>query len=232
MVPPESGFLRPIRSFVRREGRMTPAQERALTELLPRYGIAGDGPIDFVAEFARAAPVHLEIGFGNGDALAAMAALHPENHYVGIEVHRPGVGHLLRRVASEAIANVRVVNADATAVLAQRIQDAALAAIYIFFPDPWPKKRHHKRRLVQPEFVALLARKLAPGGLLRFATDWQHYAGHALAVLDAEPGLENTSGRGQYAPRFTERPRTRFENRGARLGHGVWDLAYRRIAGG
>jgi tRNA (guanine-N7-)-methyltransferase len=206
---------------------MTPAQERALAELLPRYGIAdGDAPIDFAAVYGRTAPVHLEIGFGNGAALAAMAAAHPENDYLGIEVHRPGVGHLLRTVAEAGLTNVRVISADATEVLAQRISDAALTAVYIFFPDPWPKLRHHKRRLIQPPFVALVARKLRPGGMLHCATDWQNYAEQMLAVLAAEPALENLAH--DYAARFAERPLTKFENRGARLGHGVWDLAFRR----
>jgi tRNA (guanine-N7-)-methyltransferase len=223
-----SSHLRQIRSFVRREGRMTPAQERALVELLPRYGIeAGEAPIDFAAAFGRAAPVHVEIGFGNGTAMAAMAAAHPENNYLGIEVHRPGVGSLLRNVAAAALANVRVLSADATDVLAQRIPDGALVAVYVFFPDPWPKWRHHKRRLIQPEFAALVARKLGPGGMLHCATDWQNYAEQMLAVLSASPEFENTAGAG-YAPRFADRPLTRFENRGTRLGHGVWDLAFRR----
>lgn len=206
---------------------MTAAQERALAELLPRYGIAdGDAPIDFAAAFGRTAPLHVEIGFGNGAALAAMAVAHPENDYLGIEVHRPGVGSLLRAVADAGLTNVRVISADAAEVLAQRVADGALAAVYVFFPDPWPKLRHHKRRLIQPEFVALVGRKLKPGGMLHCATDWQNYAEQMLAVLAAAPALENTAR--DYAPRFAERPLTKFENRGARLGHGVWDLAFRR----
>lgn len=208
---------------------MTDAQRRALTELWPRYGIdPGETPIDFSAVYGRVAPVHLEIGFGNGDALAAMAAAHPENNFLGIEVHRPGVGSLLRRCATEQLDNVRVMSVDAKDVLERQIAPGSLAAVYVFFPDPWPKKRHHKRRLVQPEFVALVRGRLAFGGLFRLATDWQDYAQQMLAVLSADPELENLAGAGQYASRPSERPITRFEQRGARLGHGVWDLAFRR----
>jgi tRNA (guanine-N7-)-methyltransferase len=219
---------RPIRSFVRREGRITEAQRRALDDLLPRYSVpAGTAPLDFRQLFGRAAPVHVEIGFGNGAALAAMAAAHPENNYLGIEVHRPGVGSLLRQVEASGLANVRVACHDAVEVLA-RIPDESLAALYIFFPDPWHKKRHHKRRLMQPEFVEALRRRLQPGGLLHFATDWEDYAQHTQAVLAANPGFENTAAGGGYAPRPAERPLTRFEQRGARLGHTVRDFCFRR----
>jgi tRNA (guanine-N7-)-methyltransferase len=217
---------------VRREGRFTDAQRRALETLLPKYGVpAGEAPIDFVQLFGRAAPVHVEIGFGNGDALAAMAAAHPENNYLGIEVHRPGVGALLRRVEAEGLGNVRVACSDAVALM-QRVPDGALSAVYLFFPDPWPKKRHHKRRLVQPEFAALLARKLYPGATWHLATDWEDYARHMLAMLSAAAGFENVAGPGQYAVRPEARPLTRFERRGQRLGHGVWDLVFRRVASG
>jgi len=220
---------RAIRSFVRREGRITEAQKRALEELLPRYGIdTGNTALDFVALFGRDAPVHVEVGFGNGEALAAMAAAHPQNNYLGIEVHRPGVGALLRRIEAEGLTNVRVACTDAKELLEQRIPAASLSAVYIFFPDPWHKKRHHKRRLVQIEFVELLAHKLKPGGLLHLATDWEDYAQHMLAVLSAAKGFENTSGSSQYAPRPETRPCTRFERRGQRLGHGVWDLLFHR----
>jgi len=212
---------------------MTDAQRRALVELWPRYGIDPDNtPIDFHLVFGRAAPVHLEIGFGNGDALIAMAEAHPENNYLGIEVHRPGVGGLMRRCAAEQLENVRVMSADAKEVLEKQIAPGSLAAAYIFFPDPWPKKRHHKRRLVQPEFVALLRERLAIGGILRLATDWHDYAEQMLAVLSADPELENISGMGSYAERPSERPLTRFEQRGMRLGHGVWDLAFRHRKSG
>ncbi len=220
---------RPVRSFVRREGRFTEAQRRAVEMLLPKYGAPqGGGAIDFARLFGRDAPVHLEIGFGNGDALAAMASMHPENDYLGIEVHRPGVGVLLRRLESEGIANVRVISADAHAVLEQRIPDASLSAAYLFFPDPWHKKRHHKRRLVQPEFIALLHRKLKLGGTLHLATDWEDYAQQMLALLSVAEGFENVAGPGQYLPRPEARPLTRFERRGQRLGHGVRDLVFRR----
>jgi tRNA (guanine-N7-)-methyltransferase len=222
---------RAIRSFVRREGRITEAQKRALEELLPRYGIApGEAPLDFVALFGRDAPVHLEVGFGNGEALAAMAAAYPQNNYLGIEVHRPGVGALLRRIEAEGLANVRVACTDAKELLEQRVPEGSLNAVYIFFPDPWHKQRHHKRRLVQAEFVALLARKLKPGGLLHLATDWEDYAQHMLAVLAAAETFENTAEPGPFMPRPDDRTLTRFERRGQRLGHGVRDLVFRRRA--
>ena len=220
---------RPIRSFVRREGRITKAQERALTELWPRYGVdAGDAPLDLCALFGRKAPVHVEIGFGNGDVLAAMAARHPEYDYLGIEVHRPGIGALLRRLEAAGLGNARVMRADAEEVLARNIPDAALSAVNIFFPDPWPKKRHHKRRLIQPEFAELVRRKLQPGGMLHLATDWRDYAEQMLDVLSQTPGFENTAAAGAFAPRPEERPLTKFEQRGKRLGHEVYDLSFRR----
>lgn len=225
----ETRLHRPIRSFVRREGRITDGQRRALAELLPRYGVEpGEAPLDFRALFGRDAPAHLEIGFGNGEALAAMAAAHPRNNYLGIEVHRPGVGALLRRIEAESLANVRVACTDARELLERRVPESSLSAVYVFFPDPWHKKRHHKRRLVQPEFVALLSRKLKTGGTLHLATDWEDYARQMLALLSADTGFENAAGPGQYAPRPETRPRTRFERRGQRLGHGVWDLVFRR----
>jgi tRNA (guanine-N7-)-methyltransferase len=223
---------RAIRSFVRREGRITEAQKRALDELLPRYGVPpGEAPIDFAVLFGRQTAVHLEIGFGNGEALAAMAAAHPENNYLGIEVHRPGVGALLRRVEAEGLANVRVACTDAKEFLEWRVADGSLSAVYIFFPDPWHKQRHHKRRLVQAEFVALLARKLQPGGLLHLATDWEDYAQQMLAVLVAATDFENTAQPGPFLLRPEARTLTRFERRGQRLGHGVRDLVFRRRAG-
>jgi tRNA (guanine-N7-)-methyltransferase len=223
---------RTIRSFVRREGRITEAQKRAIEELLPRYGVApGETPLDFVALFGRNAPVHLEIGFGNGEALAAMALAHPQNNYLGIDVHRPGVGALLRRVEAEGLANVRVGCTDAREFLERRIPESSLSAVYVFFPDPWHKQRHHKRRLVQTEFVALLAHKLKPGGLLHLATDWEDYAQHMLLVLAATVDFENTAEPGPFTPRPENRTLTRFERRGQRLGHGVRDLVFRRRAG-
>jgi tRNA (guanine-N7-)-methyltransferase len=207
---------------------MTDAQRRAMAELWPRFGAEpGDGLLDFSGLFGRAAPVVLEIGFGNGETLAALAVTNPQVNYFGIEVHRPGVGGLLRRLAAADITNVRVMVADAKVVLARRVPDASLAAVHLFFPDPWPKKRHHKRRLVQGDFVELVGRKLLPGGVFHLATDWGEYADHMMAVLSTSDTLENVAGAGRFAERG-ERPLTKFERRGARLGHGVWDLVFRR----
>ncbi len=222
---------RPIRSFVRREGRITEAQKRALEELLPRYGVPeDDAPLDPAALFGREAPLHVEIGFGNGEVLAAMAAAHPQNDYLGIEVHRPGVGALLRRLEAEGLTNVRIIGADARDVLERRIPDDALDVVSIFFPDPWPKKRHRKRRLVQPAFMQLLRRKLKIGGRLNLATDWEDYAQHMLAVLSVAEGFENSMGAHQFAPRPAARPPTKFERRGQRLGHAVRDMVFRRLS--
>ena len=230
-MPEPSKSHRPIRSFVRREGRFTEAQRRAFETLMPRYGVPeGDGLLDLAQLFGRPALAHLEIGFGNGDALAAMAAAHPENNYLGIEVHRPGVGALLRRLEFEGLTNVRVACSDAVALLGQRLPDASLDAVCLFFPDPWPKKRHHKRRIVQPEFVQRVRHKLRVGGVFRLATDWADYAQWMLAVLTAADGFENLAGPGQFAPRPAARPLTRFERRGQRLGHEVWDLAFTRAS--
>jgi len=216
---------RPIRSFVRREGRITPAQRRALAELWPRYGLdADETPLDFARIFGRHAPVVLEIGFGDGEALAATAASHPEIDYVGVEVHRPGVGALLRRLAAQSLSNVRVIATDAKDVMATRVPDGSLAAVHLFFPDPWPKKRHHKRRLVQSDFAALVAVKLAPGGYFHVATDWPDYAEHVAAVLAHAPGMVEDVTRAV----LLARPPTRFERRGRRLGHAMHDLVYRR----
>ena len=221
--------LRPIRSFVRREGRITPAQQRALKDWWSRYGIEADAaPIDFARVFARAAPVVLEIGFGNGAALAAAAAAHPEIDYLGIEVHRPGAGSLLRRLSAQGSGNVRVMLADAKEVLAARIPDAALSAVHLFFPDPWPKQRHHKRRLVQPDFAALVARKLVPGGYFHLATDWRDYAEQMASVLSRTSGLIDVSGLEQFKSLAVLRTSTRFEQRGRKLGHGVWDQVFQR----
>ncbi|MDO8705568.1 MAG: tRNA (guanosine(46)-N7)-methyltransferase TrmB [Sulfuricaulis sp.] len=220
---------RSIRSFVRREGRMTPAQTRSLKQLWPRYGIPqGDVPLDWPTVFGRAAPVILEIGFGNGEALVAVAAEHPENNYLGIEVHRPGAGSLLRMLEAGKLSNVRIMLADAKEVLAAQIPDASLTAVHLFFPDPWPKRRHHKRRLVQPDFSALTVRKLIPGGYFHLATDWQDYAEHMAAVLLRTPGLTDISGSVRFSALATSRRQTRFEQRGRRLGHVVRDLVFQR----
>jgi len=208
---------------------MTVAQERAWVELWPRFGLEStDAPLDLVAAFGREAPRTLEIGFGNGESLVALATEHPERDFLGIEVHRPGVGHLLLRIEELGLRNLRVVCRDAVEVLQGCIAEASLDEVLLYFPDPWPKKRHHKRRIVQPAFVALVERKLKPGGVLRMATDWQPYAEHMLATAAQCAGLVNAAADGQYVERPASRPLTRFERRGQRLGHGVWDLAFIR----
>lgn len=221
---------RPIRSFVLREGRMTEAQRRALDTLWPRYGITlSEAPLVPSAMFARAAPLVLEIGFGNGDALLAMAQARPGQNFLGVEVHRPGVGGLLNRLAAAEVDNVRVIVADVNEVLA-RLPVASLHGVHLFFPDPWPKKRHHKRRLLQPPFAARITELLAPGGYWHCATDWDEYAVQMLQVLEATPGLENMAGAGRYAERPASRPLTRFERRGEAAGRPPRDLLFRRIS--
>lgn len=227
---------RAVRSFVLRQGRFTPAQQRAFDALWPRFGLdcepagSGSAPRDFDAVFGRSAPRVLEIGFGNGEALRFGAAHDPVRDFIGIEVHAPGVGRLLNGLEADGLGNVRVYHHDAVEVLAAEIADASLDEVRIYFPDPWHKKRHHKRRLVQPAFVALLLRKLAPGGRLHLATDWQDYAEQMWDVLDAEPGLRNRAGPRGHVPRPEWRPRTHFEARGLKLGHGVRDLLYDKPA--
>jgi len=226
---PEVAHPRSIRSFVTRAGRITAAQQRALAALWPRYGIEyAPAPLALAAVFGRTAPVTVEIGFGNGDNLARLAAAHPERDFLGIEVHRAGIGRLLLALEAQRLGNVRVICHDAVEVLSAQLPPHSLAEILILFPDPWPKKRHHKRRLVQAEFVALAATRLAADGVLRIATDWQPYAEQMLATLAAAPALVNLAAGGGYAPRPAERAPTRFERRGERLGHEVWDLAFRR----
>jgi tRNA (guanine-N7-)-methyltransferase len=214
---------------VRREGRITRAQEQALERLWPRYGLEAGAPLDLDACFGRHAPRTLEIGFGNGASLAGMAGQEPAADFLGIEVHRPGVGHLLLAIAERELGNVRVICADAVQVLKDCLPDATFARVLLFFPDPWPKKRHHKRRIVQPDFVELLARTLQPGGILHLATDWEHYAQHMLEVMAGTASFRNRAGPGNYSPRPDYRPVTRFEQRGLRLGHGVRDLLFERI---
>jgi tRNA (guanine-N7-)-methyltransferase len=221
---------RRIRSFVLRAGRTTPAQERALGELWPAYGIdLTEAPLDLAAVFGRESPRCLEIGFGAGEVIGALAETNPHIDYLGIEVHRSGVGRLLLRAQHGALKNLRVICSDAVDVLREHIADAAFDEILVFFPDPWHKKRHHKRRLIEPSFVSLAAAKLRGGGILRLATDWQAYAEQMLAVCNADPALESLSRNGTFVPRPEFRPPTRFERRGERLGHGVWDLAYRKL---
>ena len=228
-MPDSSNQVRTIRSFVKREGRLTRAQRRALDKLLPRYGLAADTMIEPVAIFGHSAPLILEIGFGNGESLAAMAAQDPTSDFIGIEVHRPGIGHLLLDLERQDLVNVRVFTADAIEVLKCCIPDNILERVLLFFPDPWPKKRHHKRRIVQHEFIRQLARKLVPGGILHMATDWENYAGHMLDIMNAEPEFRNCAGKGNVSPRPAWRPVTKFERRGQRLGHGVWDLLFERV---
>jgi tRNA (guanine-N7-)-methyltransferase len=223
---------RRIRSFVLRAGRVTAAQERALAELWPAYGIDfSNGPIDLNVAFGHdfavsAAPRCLEIGFGAGEVIGALAEANSHIDYLGIEVHRSGVGRLLLHADQAKLKNLRVVCHDAVEVLKSAIHDESFDEILVFFPDPWHKKRHHKRRLIDTEFVALLADKMKRGGVLRLATDWHEYAEQMLGVCNAAPGLESLSVDGTYVARPGFRPATRFERRGARLGHGVWDLAY------
>jgi tRNA (guanine-N7-)-methyltransferase len=220
---------RRIRSFVIRAGRITAAQERALTELWPRYGIEPNGNLDLETVFGRVAPRCLEIGFGAGEVIGSLAQSHPERDYLGIEVHRSGVGRLMLHAEENGLSNVRVVCDDAVEVLQHRIADCSFDEILVFFPDPWHKKRHHKRRLIDAEFAALLTAKLRVGGTLRLATDWQGYAEQMLDVLNAALGLHSLSADRTYMPRPDFRPPTRFERRGERLGHGVWDLAYTKM---
>src|SRR5689334_20842788 len=218
---------RSIRSFVTRAGRITEAQQRALDELWPRYGVEySPMPLDLDVLFARAAPRTLEIGFGNGEHLASLALANPERDYFGIEVHRPGVGHLFMLAAANGSTNLRASQHDAVEVLREQIMPAALDEVLVLFPDPWHKKRHHKRRLIQPPFVELVASRMKAGGVFRLATDWEEYAHQMLEVLGASASFANLSPSGDWMPRPEERAPTRFEKRGARLGHGVWDLAF------
>jgi tRNA (guanine-N7-)-methyltransferase len=217
---------RPIRSFVLRQGRVSNAQRRAVDSLLPLFGIAYTAALfEFDAAFNRSAPRFLEIGFGMGETTAQIAAEHPQNDYLGIEVHTPGVGGLLRLIDAQGLTNIRIIQHDAAEVVTQMIPPASLSGIHVFFPDPWPKKRHHKRRLLQPDFVHRLASRLHPGGYLHVATDWEEYASQILHVLSKEGLLVNsTEG---FAPRPDYRPLTKFETRGLKLGHAVRDIVFR-----
>ena len=221
---------RAVRSFVRREGRLTCGQQRALKTLWGRYGVdLPGGMLDLPQLFGREAPTILEIGFGSGEVLARLAADHPESNYLGIEVHRPGIGCLLLQLEQAGLTNMRLMVADAAIVLRQHLALEGLDQVYLFFPDPWPKKRHHKRRLVQPEFAAAVAKVLRPGGLFYLATDWADYANHMLVVMMQAPGFVNTAKDARFTPRPEWRPQTRFEIRGRSQGHPVWDLAFARI---
>ena len=218
-----------IRSFVMRAGRMTEGQQRAWDIGFPQFGLALDqGELDWNQTFGGSGRRVLEIGFGMGDSLVAMAEAQPDSQFVGIEVHRPGVGRLLGQAMERGLHNIRVYAEDAVPILQGCITPNSLDVLQIYFPDPWHKKRHNKRRLIQPDFIAMASARLKIGGLLHLATDWQPYAEHMLEVLDGEATLENTSTSGDFVPRPAWRPETKFERRGARLGHGVWDLLYRR----
>ena len=229
-TPPPPAQHRPIKSFVLRAGRSGSGQQRALQELGPRFVLPyAAAPLEAAATFGRAAPLVLEIGFGMGQATAEVAAAQPHINFLGVEVHPPGVGALLKLMGEQQLHNIRIVQHDAVEVLTHMLPAASLAGVHIWFPDPWHKKRHNKRRLIQPEFVALLVSRLLPGGYLHCATDWQPYAEQMLEVLNAEPTLQNTASSGGYVPRPDTRPLTKFEVRGQRLGHGVWDLVFKRV---
>lgn len=220
---------RPIRSFVLRQGRISKAQQIAHASLMPKYGIAFDPrPLDLEALFGRCAPKILEIGFGMGESTARIAIEHPQNDHIAIEVHTPGVGSLLKLIEENRIDNVRIIQHDAVEVLEKMIPDSSLSGIHIFFPDPWPKKKHHKRRLIQPGLVTLLCRKLEEGGYIHAATDWEEYAEHILSVMSTEQHLSNASS--GYSERPDYRPLTKFEARGIRLGHAVRDILFRKIS--
>lgn len=225
---PDTPLLRKIRSFVRRDGRMTDAQRRALQEYWPIIGLSREsGILDYSKAFGREAAHVLEIGFGSGYSLLAAAKAHPEHDFIGIETHQPGVGNLLLNISLEKVNNIRVYYADAVEVLQQCIPDASLEVVQIFFPDPWPKRRHHKRRLIQPEFVNLLATKLKKGGALHMATDWEDYGKQMMAVLSASPHYVNPFGENHYATRSSQRPlTTKFEKRGEMAGRKTWELQF------
>ncbi|GAB2681478.1 tRNA (guanosine(46)-N7)-methyltransferase TrmB [Aliiglaciecola sp. 3_MG-2023] len=223
-------YVQKVRSFVKREGRLTKGQAKALEEFWPTMGLLhADGKLDFAEVFGRSAPVVLEIGFGMGKSLVEMAANEPEKDFIGIEVHRPGVGTCMADANEQGVTNLRVFEHDAVEVLADCIADESLDRLQLFFPDPWHKKRHHKRRIVQPEFVQKLRSKLKIEGVFHMATDWENYAEHMLEVMQAAEGFKNLSENQDYVPRPDNRPLTKFEQRGHRLGHGVWDLMFARV---
>lgn len=222
--------LRRICSFVRRDGRMTDSQRAAIDKLWPSVGLTiENGTLDCSQLFQREAPCVLEIGFGSGHSLLAMATAHPEQNFIGIETYRPGIGALLLGMLQQHVNNIRVYYADAVDVLMQNITDESLDVVQIFFPDPWPKRKHHKRRLIQPDFVKLVVSKLKPGGTLHLATDWQHYAQHMMTVLSCEEGLVNLAGEKQYSNRSSQRPViTKFERRGETSGRLIWELQFQK----
>jgi tRNA (guanine-N7-)-methyltransferase len=219
-----------IRSFVLRQGRLTRGQQQALAHYWGKYGLdAGGRFMDLDIVFGRQAPRVLEIGFGSGESLVQMAVAQPETDFLGIEVHRPGIGHLLMMLERDAIDNVRVIRADAVEIMKQQLADNSLDRVQLYFPDPWPKRRHHKRRIVQLNWVRLVARKLKPGGCLHMATDWEPYAHQMMQVMSADTQFSNAAGAWRFSPRPEYRPTTRFEQRGQRQGHGVLDLIFERI---
>jgi tRNA (guanine-N7-)-methyltransferase len=222
---------RPIRSYVLRQGRLTEAQQRAFQSLWPQYGlILGQRPLQLASIFGREAPVTMEIGFGNGEALAQLAARHPEEDFLGVEVHTPGVGHLLLKLAEQESANVRILQTDAMELLRHHLPQACLHRVQLYFPDPWHKRRHHKRRLVQQAFANLIQRALIPGGVIHMTTDWEDYAQQMMAIFSLHNGFRNLAGNANFSPRPETRPMTKFEQRGQRLGHGVWDLLFERTS--
>ncbi|MGS2719492.1 tRNA (guanosine(46)-N7)-methyltransferase TrmB [Paraglaciecola aestuariivivens] len=224
-------YIRKIQSFVKREGRLTAGQAKSIEQHWPTMGLEHkDGLVDLTQVFGRSAPVVLEIGFGMGKSLVEMAKNEADKNFIGIEVHRPGVGSCLSEAAEQDVTNLRIYEHDAVEVFADCIADNSLARVQLFFPDPWHKKRHHKRRIVQPEFVQKLRSKLAIGGVFHMATDWENYAEHMLEVMTQAEGFKNLSATQDYVPRPEQRPLTKFEQRGHRLGHGVWDLMFERVA--
>jgi tRNA (guanine-N7-)-methyltransferase len=224
----EQSPLRKIRSFIRRQGRITPGQQFALESYWDKYCLDAEQKLDTTQVFGRNAPVCVEIGFGNGECLAKLAAANPDKDYIGIEVHRPGIGHLIIKLEQLSLSNVRVYCHDAIEILTNNIADNSLSAVHLFFPDPWPKKKHQKRRIVQAGFLDILAKKLRSNGYFHAATDWEHYSRGMLKVLSNDQRFLNTSPLNNYCERPEYRPLTKFEQRGLRLGHGVWDLIFTR----
>ena len=219
---------RRIRSFIRRQGRITPGQQQAIDSLWKNYCLNPKKHYNYSEVFGRQAPLFIEIGFGNGESLAAMAAANPHQDFIGIEVHKPGIGHLMLRLDQLQLSNVKIYCHDAYEILEQRITDSSLDGVHLFFPDPWPKKRHHKRRIVRPDFAALITKKLKQNAYFHAATDWENYAEQMLTIFHQASGMSNTCPQQSFCDRPDYRPVTKFEQRGLRLGHGVWDLVFRK----